>query len=88
MANTAQATKRARQSKKNALRNQSQKSAMRTTIKKTLKAIQEKNKELAQAGFREAASLMDRLAGRNIIRANTASRLKSRLNAKVKALFV
>ena len=86
MANSAQARKRARQSVKRRDHNISQKSTTRTAIKKVVAAIRAGEKENANTHFKQAASLLDRLAGRKIIHTNTASRLKSRLNKKIKAL--
>ena len=82
MANTRQATKRARQAEKNRLHNASQKSTMRTRIKKVLNLINANKKDEANTAMKQAASYIDRLAGRKVIHAKTAARLKSRLNKK------
>jgi small subunit ribosomal protein S20 len=84
VANTKQAAKRARQSKDRHLLNSSQKSRMRTAIKKVLVLIHTKQIEAAQSEFRSTVSLIDKLAGRKRIHANKAARLKSRLNAKLR----
>lgn len=86
MANTAQAKKRVRQAQKARARNASQRSAMRTVVKKVLKAIEAKDKNAANEAFRYAASILDRSAGKGLIHKNKAARLKSRINAKIKAL--
>ncbi len=86
MANTAQAAKRARQNETRRLHNMGQKSAMRTTVKKALKLIGEKQKDDAKVGFQNAAITLDRLASKKVIHRNKAARLKSRLNAKLKAI--
>ena len=86
MANSPQARKRARQAIKRRLHNLSQKSEMRTAIKKVLKAIESKELAASQAAFKAATKEIDILAGRNLIHPNKAARLKSRLNAKIKAL--
>ncbi len=83
MANSSQAIKRARQQEKRRLHNASQKSATRTTIKKTLSALKE-GKEAAQTAYKAAVMSIDRLAGKNVMHPNKAARLKSRLNKKVK----
>ena len=85
MANSPQAIKRARQAEKRTLHNASQKSEMRSAIKKVLKSLGKESKEAVQANLKRAAILLDRMAGRGIIAANKAARLKSRLNKKVKA---
>lgn len=86
MANTAQAKKRARQAVKRNLHNSSQRSEMRTSIKRVIKAIAEKNLDLATSAYREASSQVDKMAARGHIHANKAARHKSRLNAHIKAL--
>lgn len=86
MANTLSAKKRVRQSKKRELRNSSHRSAMRTTIKKTLKSLPAKDKAATQAAFIEATAAIDRVAGKGIIPANRAARLKSRLAKRINAL--
>lgn len=86
MANSPQARKRARQNDKHALHNMSQRSAMRTAIKKVLKAVNDKNKDAATQAFKAAAINIDKLAGKGLVHANKAARMKSRLNAKVKIL--
>ncbi len=86
MANSPQARKRARQAIKRRLNNLSQKSEMRTALKKVLKAIANKELSAAQTSFKLASKEIDTLAGRGVIHPNKASRLKSRLNTKVRAL--
>lgn len=86
MANTAQAKKRVRQAQKARARNASQRSAMRTVVKKVLKAIEAKDKNLANETFRYATAVLDRSASKGLIHKNKAARLKSRINAKIKAL--
>lgn len=86
MANTKQATKRARQSKKHAAHNMSLRSAMRTVIKSTLKVIKTEGKEKANLALRAMSSTVDKMASKGLIHKNKAARLKSRMNQKVKAL--
>ncbi len=85
MANLAQARKRVRQANKARARNASQRSAMRTSVKKVLKALDAKDIEAANASYKYACTLLDRAARKNLIHKNKAARLKSRLNAKIKA---
>ena len=85
MANTAQAKKRAKQAVVRRERNFSQKSAMRTAIKKMLKAVQVGDKAVAQTSLKEVTVLADRAVNKKLIHANKAARLKSRLNARLKA---
>lgn len=86
MANTAQAKKRARQAEKHRAHNTARRSLMRTEIKKVLKAVEAKDKDGAQKAFRDASSIIDRLAGKNVLHRNTASRYKARLNQRVRTL--
>ena len=84
MANSAQARKRARQSDNRNLRLKTQRTAMRTAIKKFLKAITEKQADIARNMLKEVTSRVDTLARRNVIHRNKASRIKSRLSKRLK----
>ncbi len=86
MANSAQAKKRVRQAEKARSRNASQRSSMRTSVKKVLKAIDSNDLSAATEAYRYATTLLDRAARKGLIHKNKAARLKSRLNVKVKAL--
>ena len=86
MANTAQAKKRARQAEVHRARNTAQRSAMRTQIKKVLKAVEANDKAGAQLAFREAASVLDSSAKKGLVHKNNAARHKSNLNKRVRAL--
>ncbi|MBC8299318.1 MAG: 30S ribosomal protein S20 [Pelagibacterales bacterium] len=86
MANTAQARKRVRQSEKARTRNAAQKSNFRTSIKKVLKSLSDKNKDQSNANFKEAMSVMDKLVTKGLIHKNKAARQKSRLNKKIQGL--
>ena len=86
MANSPQALKRARQAEQHRQHNASRRSAMRTYIKNTLKAIAAGDKEAAMAAFKTAMPLIDRAAGKGLIHANKAARHKSRINARIKAM--
>lgn len=86
MANSPQARKRARQSKKRELHNARQRSTVRTVIKKTLKSLRMNDREAAQNAFQQAVCIFDKAAGRHTIHPNKAARLKSRLSQKLKSL--
>jgi small subunit ribosomal protein S20 len=86
MANTAQARKRARQAVERRAQNMSQRSELRTAIKKVRKAIAAGDKAAAQAVFNESQSTIDSIADKRIVHKNTAARYKSRLSAAIKAL--
>lgn len=76
MANTRSAEKRNRQNEKREAHNRTQRSRMRTAIKKVLSAP---NSESAEAALKETSALLDRLATRRIIHPNKAARKKSQL---------
>jgi small subunit ribosomal protein S20 len=86
MANTAQARKRARQAEATRQRNASQKSALRTAVKKVKKAIAAGDKSAATTVFRESQAVIDRIADKRIVHKNLAARTKSRLAQAIKAL--
>lgn len=86
MANSAQAKKRARQNQKHRLHNASERSMMRTALKKVDAAIEAKDKTVATESFKAVMSVLDKMANKGLIHKNKAARHKHRLNAKVKAL--
>ena len=86
MANSAQAKKRARQAEDNRQLNASQRSAMRTSIKKLQAAITSGDKDLATAAFKAAVPFLDKMARKGLVHKNSAARSKSRLNNAVRAL--
>lgn len=86
MANIKSAIKRARQNVKLRKHNASARSMYRTYIKNVLKAIASGDQEVARAAFLKAQSVVDKAAGKNLLHKNKASRIKSRLNARVKAM--
>lgn len=86
MANTPQAKKRARQSEGRRQQNASQRSNMRTAIKKTLAAVESGDYEAATAAYVAVVPVLDRAVTHGIIHGNKAARHKSRLNKSVKAL--
>ncbi|MGQ0530040.1 MAG: 30S ribosomal protein S20 [Panacagrimonas sp.] len=86
MANTASAKKRARQAVKARARNAGQRSMIRTTIKKVVKALDAKDKAAALVAYAEMVPVLDRYANRGMIHKNKAARHKSRLTARISAL--
>jgi small subunit ribosomal protein S20 len=86
MANSAQARKRARQAEATRQRNASQKSALRTAVKKVKKAIAAGDKAAASEVFRQSQAVIDRVADKRVVHKNLASRTKSRLAQAIKAL--
>ena len=86
LANSLSARKRARQSEKHRLRNASQRSHVRTSIKKVLAAIDAGDKSAAEAAYKEAVPALDRSVTKGLMHRNKAARYKSRLNRHVRAL--
>ncbi len=86
MANSPQARKRARQAEKRRRHNASQRSMVRTYIKRVNAAIEAKDSEAASLALTAAVPVIDRMAAKGIMHKNKAARHKSRLSAQVKAL--
>lgn len=86
VANSAQARKRARQNTKRRQLKASQRSMVRTYIKRTIAAIEAKDYALATEAYNKAVPVIDRMADKGVMHKNKAARLKSRLNKAIKAL--
>ncbi len=86
MANSPSAKKRARQAVVRRSRNASQRSLVRTMIKKVLAAIETKDVEAAKVAYIAAVPVIDRMVNKNIIHKNKAARHKSHLNNQIKSL--
>ena len=86
MANSAQATKRARQAEIHRQRNASQRSNMRTAIKKVVAAIEAGDRDNAMQAYAAAVPVIDSAAGKGLIHANKAARHTSRLNQHIRCL--
>lgn len=82
MPNVKSAEKRMRTAEKRAARNRTQRSRLRTAVKK---ARQAESAEEVTAAYREAKSLLDRAARKNLVHPNKAARLKSRLAKQARA---
>ena len=78
MAHSKSAIKRWRQNAKRRDRTKPVRTGARTVVKKARVAIADGTEEAA-AAVREASSIVDRAAKRNVIHRNTAARHKSRL---------
>ena len=86
MANSLSARKRARQSEKHRLRNASQRSHVRTTIKRVLAAITAGDKAAAEVAYKAAVPAIDRSVSKGLMHRNKAARHKSRMNKHIRAL--
>ncbi len=86
MANSKQATKRAKQSVKQRTANVSLRTSLRSSIKKVQKAIAAGDAKAAEQVLRTEQKTIDSIADKKIIHKNKAARHKSRLAQQVKAL--
>ena len=86
MANIKSAKKRAKQAVVRNARNSSQRSMLRTSVKKVLKAIEAGDAAAANEAFATAQPILDRFAARGLIHKNKAARHKSRLTARIRAI--
>ncbi len=79
MPTSKSAKRRVRQNAVHRMRNRGDKSALKTQIKRLISSVENKNFEEAEKHFSLTTKRLDRLASKNIIHKNTASRKKSRL---------
>ena len=86
MANSPQARKRARQAEGRRRHNASQRSMVRTYIKRVDAAIDSGSQADAAAALATAVPVIDGMVSKGIMHKNKAARHKARLSAKVKAL--
>jgi small subunit ribosomal protein S20 len=86
VANSVSARKRARQAERHRQRNASQRSHVRTQIKKVLRAIEAGDKAAAEEAYKVAVPAIDRSVSKGIMHANKAARHKSRLNQHLREM--
>ena len=86
MANHVSALKRARQTTKKTAVNRANRTHFRGTLRSLREALQKGDGPAATAEFRTVVSIIDKSVQKGVIHKNTASRYKSRLNARVKAV--
>jgi small subunit ribosomal protein S20 len=86
MANTKSAEKRARQALVRRTQNVTQRSKVRSVVRKVVAAIQTGNKAEATAALKNATPIIDAMARKRMIHRNKAARHKSRLARQAKAL--
>ncbi len=88
MANHVSSLKRARQTEVKTAVNRSNRSKLRGTLRSLREAILKGDTAAVTEQFRATVSVLDKSVQKGVIHKNTASRYKSRLNARVKALVV
>ena len=86
MAHSKSSKKRVFIGERNAARNKSIKSRVKTFVKKVLSAVEAKNVDEAKAALQVAYKELDKEVTKGVLKKNTASRKKSRLTLKVNAL--
>ena len=86
MPNNASTIKRLRQDKVRNLRNRAMKSEIKTWTKKTLAAIEQKDKDAATTCLRTTQSKLDKAAKKGVMHANTVARRKALLMRRLKAI--
>jgi small subunit ribosomal protein S20 len=86
MANHFSALKRARQTEKRTAQNRVNKSRLRTALRHLREKLAASDKEAATLAYRETVSVLDKSVQKGVLHANTASRYKSRLAARLNAV--
>ena len=86
MANHFSALKRARQTVKRTVRNRSNTSQLRTSLRDLRESLTKGDKKAAEETFRSTVSALDKAIQKGVLHENTASRYKSRLSARLKAM--
>ena len=86
MANHQSTKKRIRQNLKKRLTNRSNRSRLRTEIKKLRAFLAEGDSKASQEQLQPTISLIDKMVNKNILHKNTAARYKSRLTKHVNDL--
>jgi small subunit ribosomal protein S20 len=86
MANHFSAMKRARQTEKRTARNRANTSQVRTALRVLQEALEKGDKAAAEQTYRQTVSALDRAIQKGVLHQNTASRYKSRLSTRLKAL--
>jgi small subunit ribosomal protein S20 len=76
---SSSAEKRHRQSEERRLRNKAVKSAVRTSAKKFVTLARQKDAAASETALKDMIKKIDAAAGKGIIKKNTASRKKSRM---------
>ena len=88
MANHVSSLKRARQTIVKTAVNRSNKSKLRGTLRSLREAIVAGDSKAISEQYRVTVSILDKSVQKGVLHKNTASRYKSRLNARVKAAVV
>ncbi len=88
MANHVSSLKRARQTVGKTAVNRANKSKLRGILRTLREAIAKGDAKVVSEQYRATVSVLDKSVQKGVLHKNTASRYKSRLNARVKAVVV
>ena len=88
MANHVSSLKRARQTETKTAVNRANKSKLRGTLRTLREAIAGGDAKTLTEVYKSTVSVLDKSVQKGVLHKNTASRDKSRLNARVKAVVV
>jgi small subunit ribosomal protein S20 len=88
MANHVSSLKRARQTVVKTAVNRANKSKLRGILRTLREAIAKGDAKIVAEQYRATVSVLDKSVQKGVLHKNTASRYKSRLNARVKAVVV
>src|ERR1700753_3843967 len=86
MANHVSSLKRARQTERKTAANRPNKSRVRGSLRLLREALQKGDSKAVTEQYRATVSALDKSVQKGILHKNTASRYKSRLSARVKAV--
>jgi small subunit ribosomal protein S20 len=86
MANHVSSLKRARQTEAKTAVNRANRSKLRGTLRVLREAIAQGDTKTLGDVYRSTVSVLDKSVQKGVLHKNTASRYKSRLNARIKAL--
>ncbi len=88
MANHVSSLKRARQTVRKTIVNRANKSKVRGSLRAMREALAAGDAQAVTTQYRSTVSFLDKSVQKGILHKNTASRYKSRLNARVKAVVL
>jgi small subunit ribosomal protein S20 len=86
MPNNASAAKRDRQNEKRRVANKARTTELKTIQKQFLRAVHDGKQDEAAASFQRFTKRIDQAAANNVVHKNNASRHKSRLALRLKAM--
>ena len=86
MANHVSSLKRTRQTEKRTAVNRANRTRVRSSLRSLREALTKGDAKAANEQFKVTVSTLDKSVQKGVFHANTVSRYKSRLNARLKAL--